>query len=92
MLLACRYVKDLGRGSFGSVILAEDTATSTLLAVKKIQRDYASDPTLERELLLHSKLRHPHIVKFQQVCTSSTMPHGPYAAAVIAGPDDGERC
>lgn len=40
------------------------------MAVKKIARHLAAEMQMERELLAHSRLRHPHIVKFHQVFLS----------------------
>lgn len=65
-----RYINDLGKGAFGYVILAQDTITQELVAVKKLPRHLAADMQLERELLAHSSLRHPHIVRFHQVFLS----------------------
>jgi serine/threonine-protein kinase SRK2 len=52
------------------VILAQDMVTHDLVAVKKLPRCMAANLQLERELLTHSSLRHPHIVRFQQVFLS----------------------
>jgi len=65
-----RYLSELGRGAFGYVILAQDTTTQELVAVKKLPRHLAADMQMERELLAHSSLRHPHITRFHQVFLS----------------------
>ncbi len=63
------YVRELGRGAFGSVVLALDASTQQPVAVKKIPRAQVQGYT-ESELINHSMLRHPHIVRFHQVnCT-----------------------
>jgi len=68
--MCCRYLNELGRGAFGYVILARDTVTQELVAVKKLPRNLAADMQMERELLAHSSLRHPHITRFHQVFLS----------------------
>lgn len=50
--------------------MAQDTETQDLVAVKKVPRSLAADLQLERELLAHSSLRHPHVVRFQEVFLS----------------------
>lgn len=52
------------------MVLAEDTSNHQLVAVKKLPRALACDTHTERELLLHSRLKHPHIVKFRSVFLS----------------------
>eukprot|EP00878_Enallax_costatus_P041560 GHUV01048370.1.p1 GENE.GHUV01048370.1~~GHUV01048370.1.p1 ORF type:complete len:172 (+),score=39.24 GHUV01048370.1:477-992(+) len=84
-----QYVRELGRGAFGSVILARDVSSDSLVAVKKINRSQVQGYT-ESELVNHSMLRHPHIVKFHQVFLSPTnlnivmefVPDGSLLAAV----------
>lgn len=66
-----QYVRQLGRGAFGCVVLAMD-ANGQLVAVKKISRSSVQGYT-ESELLNHSMLRHPHIVKFLQVRAQNTV-------------------
>ncbi|KAF8065487.1 RNR2B [Scenedesmus sp. PABB004] len=68
------YVRELGRGSFGRVVLARDDESGALVAVKKLPRAalHRESTYVHRELLLHASLRHPHIVRFHQVFLSPT--------------------
>jgi serine/threonine-protein kinase SRK2 len=52
------------------VVLAQDTQTLELVAVKKLPRSPDDRLQLERELLVHSRLRHPHVVRFHEVFLS----------------------
>lgn len=65
-----RYLNELGSGAFGNVVLAQDTHTLELVAVKKLPRLPDDRLQLERELLVHSRLRHPHVVRFHEVFLS----------------------
>eukprot|EP00879_Flechtneria_rotunda_P000659 GHRR01000773.1.p1 GENE.GHRR01000773.1~~GHRR01000773.1.p1 ORF type:complete len:322 (+),score=72.14 GHRR01000773.1:281-1246(+) len=57
----------LGYGSFGTVILAESIPEGTLVAVKRLRRTQIQDAKyVEAELLSHSMLQHPNIVKFHK--------------------------
>ncbi|KAI8474560.1 MAG: kinase-like domain-containing protein [Monoraphidium minutum] len=64
-----KFVQDLGRGSFGSVILAKDSETGQQVAIKQMEREYVGH-YVESEILNHSKLRHPHVVGFREVFLS----------------------
>eukprot|EP00775_Hariotina_reticulata_P009797 gene9797-9955_t len=66
-----QYIRELGSGTFGCVVLAKDVTTGQNVAVKKIPRSQVQGYTLS-ELINHSMLRHPHIVKFHQVFLSPT--------------------
>jgi len=66
-----QYIRELGSGTFGCVVLAKDVSTGQNVAVKKIPRSQVQGYTLS-ELINHSMLRHPHIVKFHQVFLSPT--------------------
>ena len=53
-------VKQLGSGSFGFVLLAKNIKTGELVAIKFLQRSSIDRRYVERELLNHSILVHPH--------------------------------
>jgi serine/threonine-protein kinase SRK2 len=63
-----RYQKlhTLGKGSFGSVLLARDGKTSEVAAVKSIRRTEVNK-YVEGEIMNHSLLRHPHVIQFKEV-------------------------
>ncbi|KAF6263514.1 kinase-like domain-containing protein [Scenedesmus sp. NREL 46B-D3] len=65
-----QYVQELGRGAFGSVVLAIDADSKQLMAVKKLPRASVQSRYTESELINHSLLRHPHIVKFHRAFLS----------------------
>uniref|UniRef100_A0A383V5F3 Protein kinase domain-containing protein n=1 Tax=Tetradesmus obliquus TaxID=3088 RepID=A0A383V5F3_TETOB len=65
-----QYVQELGKGSFGSVVLAIDADSNQLVAVKKLPRASVQSRYTESELINHSLLRHPHIVKFHKAFLS----------------------
>ncbi len=73
-------IKDLGRGTYGSVGLYAyrvGPATSEV-AVKSIEvACWAPDgwDLLEREVRNHRKLRHPHVIRFKEVglCHSASL-------------------
>jgi len=60
-------VRDLNSGTFGFVQLARDRRTGELLAVKFIERGEKISRYVEREILNHRCLHHPHIVRFKEV-------------------------
>lgn len=65
-----RYTKiaDLNRGSYGFVQLARDNATGEEVAIKFIQRgEKLAGRYVEREIVNHSMLLHPHIIQFKEV-------------------------
>ncbi|CAD8205584.1 unnamed protein product [Paramecium pentaurelia] len=59
--------EELGKGAFGRVRLAIDKLTDTKVAIKtipkKILKENAQAENIKREIKLHRKLDHPHIVK-----------------------------
>lgn len=63
-----RYQKlhTLGKGSFGSVLLARDGHTQEVAAVKSIRRTEVNK-YVEGEIMNHSLLRHPHVIQFKEV-------------------------
>lgn len=62
-----KYVKDLGKGSFGRVVLAHDQEEDgRLVAIKLISRRKYNQYT-EREVENHLQLIHPHIVRLYDV-------------------------
>ena len=62
------YGKELGRGKFGQVFLAQHLETGFLVAIKKVQKQILRDERILarfiEEIKLHSRLNHPNIVKF----------------------------
>ncbi|KIY99114.1 kinase [Monoraphidium neglectum] len=64
------YVKDLGEGSFGKVVLATDRETGEQVAIKKLTRQYLDTRLLEAEVVNHSSLYHPHVIRFREVFLS----------------------
>ncbi|KAL4418701.1 hypothetical protein ABPG77_004881 [Micractinium sp. CCAP 211/92] len=71
-----RFVKirDLSRGAYGCVVLALNTQTGQQVALKFIERgkENISSKYVEREIINHMKLRHPHIVELQEVFLTTT--------------------
>ncbi|KAF6263511.1 kinase-like domain-containing protein [Scenedesmus sp. NREL 46B-D3] len=64
------FIKELGRGSFGAVVLARNTKTGEQVAIKKMERLHLQR-YVESEILNHSQLRHPHVVQFREVFLST---------------------
>ena len=64
-----RYVKvrELNRGSFGFVFLAEDTQANEKVAIKFLPRGPRINVNVEREILNHKNLLHHHVVQFKGV-------------------------
>eukprot|EP00884_Botryococcus_braunii_P012854 jgi/Botrbrau1/2156/Bobra.0093s0057.1 len=66
-----RYVsiRHLGRGAYGHVILALDQQTGKKVAIKFIDRTSPGNISkyVEREILNHSMLVHPHVIRFIEV-------------------------
>jgi len=60
-------IKDLNSGTFGFVQLARDKTTGELIAVKFIERGEKVTKYVEREIINHCCLVHPHIVQFKEV-------------------------
>jgi len=59
--------KKLGSGNFGVTMLLQHTDTQELVAGKFIPRGNMVNLSVEREILNHRMLVHPHIIRFRQV-------------------------
>ena len=60
------FDKKIAAGAFGIVYLAKMRATGRKVAVKQLLSDQVNQENMERffsEILLHSKLHHPHLVE-----------------------------
>ncbi|KAE9596639.1 hypothetical protein Lal_00007664 [Lupinus albus] len=66
------FVRDIGSGNFGVARLMRDKHTKELVAVKYIQRGDKIDENVKREIINHSSLRHPNIVRFKEVILTPT--------------------
>lgn len=62
-----RRLRDINSGTYGRVQLAEDRATNEQFAIKLMERGNKITKYVERELINHSHLLHPHIVQFREV-------------------------
>lgn len=62
-----RLEKNLNEGHFGKVRLAYDTTTNEDVAIKFIPRGPTISEYVEREILNHRTLCHPHIISFKEV-------------------------
>ena len=60
-----KILKNINSGSYGQVQLAVDRTTGEQVAIKLMERGSKITKYVERELINHSHLLHPHIV---QVC------------------------
>ncbi|KAM0936104.1 putative protein kinase CAMK-OST1L family [Dioscorea sansibarensis] len=78
-------IKDIGSGNFGVAKLVRDVKTDELFAVKFIERGEKIDENVQREIMNHSLLQHPNIVKFKEVLLTST-----HLAIVMEYADGGE--
>ncbi|KAG2451391.1 hypothetical protein HYH02_003992 [Chlamydomonas schloesseri] len=65
-------IKDLNSGTFGFVQLARDKLTGETWAVKFIERGDKITKYVEREIINHRCLVHPHIVQFREVFLTPT--------------------
>ncbi|XP_057443727.1 serine/threonine-protein kinase SRK2A-like [Lotus japonicus] len=65
-------LKDIGSGNFGVAKLAQNKETKELVAVKYIQRGEKIDECVQREIVNHRSLRHPHIIRFKEVFLTPT--------------------
>ncbi len=61
------FIRELGRGSFGSVYLAKQLGTERPVAIKTLLPNYSADPQLRRiflrEASILANLQHPNIVR-----------------------------
>ncbi|KAK2372375.1 serine/threonine-protein kinase SAPK3 [Trifolium repens] len=62
----------LGSGNYGVTKLAKNTKTGELVAIKYIPRGHKIDENVEREIVNHRSLSHPHIIKFKEVFVTPT--------------------
>jgi len=62
-----RRIRDINSGSYGQVQLAVDSTTNEQVAIKLMERGSKITKYVERELINHSHLLHPHIVQFREV-------------------------
>ncbi|KAL0053253.1 hypothetical protein WJX82_003327 [Trebouxia sp. C0006] len=60
-------IRDLNAGTFGFVELALDKSTGQQVAIKFIERGDKITKYVEREIMNHRSLMHPHIVQFKEV-------------------------
>ncbi|KAL4418722.1 hypothetical protein ABPG77_008593 [Micractinium sp. CCAP 211/92] len=66
-------VRDLNKGAFGFVVLAHDLHTGEYVALKFIERGPENiTKYVEREIINHMKLRHPHIIALREVFLTPT--------------------
>ncbi|KAJ8433783.1 hypothetical protein Cgig2_025946 [Carnegiea gigantea] len=62
-------VKDIGSGNFGVAKLVRDKWTHEFFAVKFIERGHKIDEHVQREIMNHSSLKHPNIIRFkEEIC------------------------
>lgn len=61
----------IGQGHFGTVRLAVHRLTGTRVAIKQLPKDPAPD-LLFRELQLHRRLRHPHVLALYEIIATET--------------------
>jgi serine/threonine-protein kinase SRK2 len=62
-----KKIRDINTGSYGAVALAVDRTTNEQVAIKLMERGSKITKYVERELINHSHLLHPHIVQFREV-------------------------
>ncbi|CAH1421672.1 unnamed protein product [Lactuca virosa] len=65
-------LKYIGSGNFGVAKLVKDKRSGELYAVKYIERGPKIDEHVEREILNHRSLTHPHIIRFKEVLLTET--------------------
>ncbi|KIZ01211.1 ser/thr protein kinase [Monoraphidium neglectum] len=65
-----QFIKNLGKGTFGCVVLARNKETNELVAIKKLEREFLQARYVESEILNHSGLIHHHVVAFREVFVS----------------------
>lgn len=62
-----RYIKYLGKGSNGFVVLSEDMGKNENHALKLIDVALAKSKYMQSEILNHFKLKHPHIISLEEI-------------------------
>ncbi|GMH00173.1 hypothetical protein Nepgr_002012 [Nepenthes gracilis] len=65
-------VKEIGFGNFGVAKLVRDKWTKEFFAVKFIERGSKIDEHVRREIMNHSSLKHPNIIRFKEVLLTPT--------------------
>nr|KAJ0210679.1 hypothetical protein LSAT_V11C400212270 [Lactuca sativa] len=65
-------LKHIGSGNFGVAKLVKHKQSGELYAVKYIERGPKIDEHVEREILNHRSLTHPHIIRFKEVLLTET--------------------
>lgn len=67
-----QHVRDLGCGTFGIAKLMRKLDSGELVAVKFLPRGSLVNDYVEREILNHQSLRHPHIIAFKEAFLTPT--------------------
>lgn len=63
-----KRVKDIGAGTYGFVVAAQDVETGENVAIKFLERGKTLGKMVEREILSHRLCSaHPHIVRFKEL-------------------------
>lgn len=66
-----RIIKEIGKGAFAKVSIAEHILTGQIVAIKSIDNEYIKDPNFRKRILLEvfiqKKIRHPNIIKLYEV-------------------------
>ncbi|XP_045810289.1 serine/threonine-protein kinase SAPK3-like [Trifolium pratense] len=75
----------LGSGNFAVTKLAKNIKTGELVAIKYIQRGEKIDENVEREIINHRSLNHPHIINFKELFVTPS-----HLAIVLEYADGGE--
>lgn len=57
----------MGAGTFGVVLAAIDKTTGQKVAIKFMKRGESITRHVERELVNHSVLKHPHVIELREV-------------------------
>ncbi|KAK6150385.1 hypothetical protein DH2020_015317 [Rehmannia glutinosa] len=65
-------LKNIGSGNFGVAKLVRDKCSGELFAVKYIERGKKIDEHVQREIMNHSSLRHPNIIRFKEALLTPT--------------------
>eukprot|EP00210_Caulerpa_lentillifera_P004255 g4059.t1 len=60
-------LSDLNSGTFGFVLKALDKITKQTVAIKLLPRGSSIHNGVEREILNHRALQHPHVIQFKEV-------------------------
>ncbi|XLR59635.1 hypothetical protein S83_010307 [Arachis hypogaea] len=65
-------IRDLGSGNFGVAKLVREKCSGDFYAVKFIERGLKIDEHVQREIINHRSLKHPHIVRFKELLLTPT--------------------